>query len=57
MAAKFKYCLGGGELVIKDMKAEPSTYYEGELVQAAEAGEAGVTVNRWYISIRYRWCI
>jgi hypothetical protein len=45
MAAKYKYNIGYGELVIKDLKAEPSTYYEGQVLQAAEAGEAGVTVN------------
>lgn len=48
MAAKFKYCIQGGELVIKDLKAQGgATYYEGQLVAAAAVGagdEGGVTV-------------
>ena len=37
--AKYKYSLGGGELVIKDLKAVNDTYREGEvLVQAADEG-------------------
>jgi len=40
MGAKYKYSLGGGELVIKDLKAVPDTYREGEVlvVNAAEGG-------------------
>jgi hypothetical protein len=38
MGAKFKYCVGGGELVIKDLKAQAGTYYEGQLLIPAIGG-------------------
>jgi len=41
MAAKFKYCTGG-ELVIKDLKAVPDTYQEGEVIVGAAAEGGGV---------------
>jgi len=42
MAAKFKYCLGGGELVIKDMKAVAGTYVDGEVLVPGLADSGGV---------------
>ena len=42
MAAKFKYCLGGGELVIKDLKAVNDTYREGEVLVVGAADGGGV---------------
>ena len=42
MGAKYKYSLGGGELVIKDMKAVNDTYAEGEVLVAGAAEGGGV---------------
>jgi len=42
MAAKYKYNIGGGELVIKDLKAVPDTYQEGEVLVAGAAEGGGV---------------
>jgi len=41
--AKFKYCIDGSELVIKDLPAEPDTYNEGEVLKAAVAEEGAVS--------------
>jgi hypothetical protein len=38
MSAKFKYCVGGGELVIKDLKAQAGTYYDGQILIAGTGG-------------------
>jgi hypothetical protein len=40
--AKFKYCIDGSELVIKDLPAQPDTYQDGEILRAAVAEEGGV---------------
>jgi len=39
MAAKYKYCIDGGECVIKDLPAAPDTYQDGEILKAAVAEE------------------
>jgi hypothetical protein len=41
--AKFKYCIDGSELVIKDLPAEPDTYQDGEILQAAVAEEGAIS--------------
>ena len=40
--AKYKYTIGGGELVIKDVKAVADTYQEGEVIVAPAVEEGGV---------------
>lgn len=40
--AKFKYCVDGSELVIKDLKAVPATYYEGQILVAPADDGGGV---------------
>lgn len=40
--AKFKYCIDGSELVIKDLPAAPDTYNDGEILQAAAAEEGAI---------------
>jgi len=42
MAAKYKYDAGGAELVIKDLKAVPGTYQEGQVLVGAAAEGGGV---------------
>ena len=42
MAAKFKYCIDGSELVIKDLPAAPDTYQDGEILKAAAAEEGAI---------------
>jgi hypothetical protein len=43
MAAKFKYCTTSTDLVIKDLKAVPATYQDGEILGAAVANAGGLT--------------
>ena len=40
--AKFKYCVDGSELVIKDLPAQPDTYQDGEILRAGVAEEGGI---------------
>ena len=41
MGAKFKYCVDG-DLVIKDLPAQPDTYRDGEILKAAVAEEGAI---------------
>jgi hypothetical protein len=43
MAAKFKYCTTASDLVIKDLKAVPDTYQDGEVLGPAVADAGGLT--------------
>jgi len=42
MGAKYKYCIDGSELVIKDLPAVADTYQDGEILKAAAVNEGGV---------------
>ena len=42
MAAKFKYCTDG-ELLVKDVKAQPDTYQDGEVLFPGAADSGGVS--------------
>jgi len=41
--AKFKYCVDGSELVIKDLKAVPASYYDGQILIAPADDAGGVS--------------
>jgi hypothetical protein len=40
--AKFKYCIDGSELVIKDLPAVPATYNDGEILKAGVVEAGGI---------------
>lgn len=40
--AKFKYCIDGSELVIKDLPAQPDTYNDGEILAAGVAEDGAI---------------